>query len=299
MTAIIMDGKKLAAELQEEYKEAVLKLKEKAINPKLTVITVGNDPASKVYVGQKQKKSLSVGIEFQWITLDEDISQELLEEKIQELNEDQSTTALLVQFPLPKHLNEKRITEIISPNKDVDGFHPYNLGRLLINNAALIPCTPRGIIRLLKAYNIDLIGKKVVVIGRSQIVGMPISILMIHESATVTVTHSRTQNLDEHLRDADIVIAAIGNANFVKANQIKDGAVLVDVGINRLDNGKLAGDIDFKEVRKKAQAITPVPGGVGPMTVAMLLEQTIICACLQNQLSADDYLEMRKYDGND
>lgn len=297
MTAIIMDGKKLASELQEDYKKSVLKLKEKNITPKLVVITVGNDPASKVYVGQKQKKSLSVGMDFEWITMDESTSQEKLEEQIQALNEDDAVSGMIVQFPLPKHLDEKRVTEIISPQKDVDGFHPYNLGRLLINKSTLVPCTPRGIIRLLKAYNIEMEGKKAVVIGRSQIVGMPASVLLIHESATVTVTHSRTQDIAAHLQEADIIIAAVGRANFVTADQVKEGAVIIDVGINRLDNGKLAGDVEFEGVSKKAHAITPVPGGVGPMTVAMLLEQTIICACLQNNLEIDDYLEIAKYDG--
>ena len=251
---------------------------------------MGDDAASKVYVGQKQKRALSLGMEFQWITLSTDVPQEHLHQVILSLNEDTSVSGIIVQLPLPEHLDEQLVTEMISPEKDVDGFHPYNIGHIVEGHNELVPCTPKGIMYLLDAYGIDVEGKNVVIVGRSQIVGMPLSILMTHAHATVTVCHTRTKAMRKHLKEADIVVVAAGKPGLVQREDIKEGAVIIDVGINRLDNGKLAGDVDYDSVEDKVSAITPVPGGVGPMTVAMLMQQTIECACRQNNILVEEIL---------
>lgn len=289
MTTII-DGKLRSKELTAEYKTVVAKLAEVNVVPKLVVVTVGEDEASKVYVGQKQRKAIQIGMKFSWITLPEDIAQENLSELIDELNKDDEVSGMIVQFPLPKHLSEKQVKEEILPSKDVDGFHPYNVGKLVGNDAKVVACTPKGIVHLLNHYKINPEGKNVTIVGRSQIVGLPLSLLLTHLNATVTVCHTRTADLKAHTRRADIVISAVGRAGTITADHLKEGAVVIDVGINRLESGKLTGDVNYDEVFDKVSAITPVPGGVGPMTVAMLMEQTILCACLQHNLNPAEYL---------
>ena len=287
----MLSGKLRSEELMTKYQVAVQRLKSEGITPKLVVITVGEDPASMVYVGQKERRALEVGMAFDWIRLPETISQAELNECIECLNKDETVSGLIVQFPLPDHLDKLETVQKIATSKDVDGFHPENLGLITLNQSALFPCTPRGIIDLLEAHNIPIQGQDVVIIGRSHVVGMPLSILLINMGATVTVCSRSTKDRDKYTRDADIVIVATGVPGLLGANQIKEGAVVVDVGINRLETGKLVGDVLYDEVKEKASFITPVPGGVGPMTVAMLLEQTILCACLQHKLNPTDYLE--------
>ncbi|MGO4929062.1 bifunctional 5,10-methylenetetrahydrofolate dehydrogenase/5,10-methenyltetrahydrofolate cyclohydrolase [Fundicoccus sp. Sow4_D5] len=289
MTTII-DGKLRSKELTTEYKTVVAKLAKVNVVPKLVVVTVGEDEASKVYVGQKQRKAIQIGMEFDWITLPEDITQATLSEQIEKLNNDDAVSGMIVQFPLPKHLSEKKVKEEILPSKDVDGFHPYNVGKLVGNDATVVACTPKGIINLLEHYQINPEGKNITIVGRSQIVGLPLSLLLTHLNGTVTVCHTRTADLKAHTRNADIVISAVGRAGTITADHLKEGAVVIDVGINRLPNGKLSGDVNYDEVFDKVSAITPVPGGVGPMTVAMLMEQTILCACLQHNLNPAEYL---------
>lgn len=289
MTTII-DGKLRSKELTTEYKTVVAKLAKVNVVPKLVVVTVGEDEASKVYVGQKQRKAIQIGMEFDWITLPEDITQGTLSEQIEKLNNDDAVSGMIVQFPLPKHLSEKKVKEEILPSKDVDGFHPYNVGKLVGNDATVVACTPKGIINLLEHYQINPEGKNITIVGRSQIVGLPLSLLLTHLNGTVTVCHTRTADLKAHTRNADIVISAVGRAGTITADYLKEGAVVIDVGINRLPNGKLSGDVNYDEVFDKVSAITPVPGGVGPMTVAMLMEQTILCACLQHNLNPAEYL---------
>lgn len=287
----ILDGKKLSLQLREEYKLAVEKLKEKDITPKLVVITVGEDPASKIYVGQKEKTAQYIGFDFEWLTLEQSITQAELHETIEGLNNDPKVTGMIVQFPLPKHLSQVAVTEVIRPDKDVDGFHPYNMGKIVEGTGELYPCTPRGILRLLDRYNIDIKGKDVTVVGYSQIVGKPLSILLANMGSTVTITHLLTRDLHQHLIEADVVMVAAGSPHLVKKEDLKDGAIVIDVGINRLDDGRLVGDVDYEGVFDKVSAITPVPGGVGPMTVAMLMEQTILCACIQYGLNSEDYID--------
>lgn len=288
--ATIIDGKLRSKELTAKYKKVVASLAEINVVPKLVVVTVGEDEASKVYVGQKQRKAIQIGISFEWITLPEDTSQATLSEQIEKLNQDDDVSGMIVQFPLPKHLSEKQVKEEILPSKDVDGFHPYNVGKLVGNDATVVACTPKGIVNLLEHYHINPEGKNITIVGRSQIVGLPLSLLLTHLNGTVTVCHTRTANLKSHTQAADIVISAVGRAGTIIAEHLKEGAVVIDVGINRLPNGKLSGDVNYEEVLDKVSAITPVPGGVGPMTVAMLMEQTILCACLQHQLNPAEYL---------
>lgn len=280
---ILISGTSRSKELMNIYQEKTRNLKSKFnITPKLVVITVGEDPASQVYVGQKEKKAKHLGFDFDWMKFPETVNQKEVEETIDALNSDPKVNGMIVQLPLPKHLDERVVIEKILPEKDIDGFHPYNLGKLIANQSQLIPCTPKGILDLLNAYEIEIAGKNVVIIGRSLIVGLPLQMLLTHQDATVTVCHSKTKDLSSYTKSADIVIVAVGKARMLKKEDIKNGAVVIDVGINRLDNGKLVGDADFDEVKEITSAITPVPGGVGPMTVAMLMEQTLICACQQN-----------------
>ncbi len=274
MTAKILDGKKMSAEIRTAIKEKVVLLKEKGIVPGLAVILVGDNPASKVYVGQKEKGCLEAGFASFLHRMPETTSQEELLALIDKLNADKTVHGILVQLPLPRQIDPDTVLAAIRPEKDVDGFHPVNIGRLVAGLPASEPCTPKGILRLLKSTGIPLAGKEAVVIGRSNIVGKPVALMLLAESATVTICHSKTADLAEHARRADILVAAIGKPRFVTADMVKEGAVVIDVGINRLEEG-LVGDVDYEPVAEKASWITPVPGGVGPMTIAMLLENTL------------------------
>lgn len=273
--AEIINGKEVAKKIRKELKEEVIKLKEKGINPKLAVIMVGDDPGSQVYVRNKSKACEKAGIEFEEYLFDVNTSEETLLETIHKLNNDSSVHGILLQSPVPKHININKAFRTISPEKDVDGFNPINVGNLSIGEDAFVSCTPYGIIKLLEEYNIETEGKNAVILGRSNIVGKPMIQCMLNKNATVTVCHSRTKNIDEVIKRADIVIAAIGKPKFIKENMIKDGAVIIDVGINRLEDGTICGDVDYDTVSQKASYITPVPGGVGPMTIAMLLNNVV------------------------
>lgn len=269
--AKIIDGKAISAAIKDELKEQVKAYKEQGIEITLAVVKVGNDPASAVYVRNKEKACEYVGITSRTLALPEETTEEELLKVVEELNNDSAVNGILVQLPLPKHIDESKILLAIDSNKDVDGFHPVNVGKMVIGEDAFLPCTPAGIIEMLKRSDVDITGKECVVIGRSNIVGKPMSILMLKENATVTIAHSRTKDLKEVTKRADILIAAIGKAKFVTSDYVKDGAVVIDVGMDRDEDGKLCGDVDFASVEKIASAITPVPGGVGPMTVTMLL----------------------------
>lgn len=275
----ILDGKKLSLILQEDLKEKINKLSN---SPNLTVVMVGEDKASKIYVKNKEKIAKKMGIDTNTIYLNSETTTDELLSIIERLNKDKSVNGILVQLPLPKHIDENLVLEKISPLKDVDGFHPKNLGKLMINNASMIPCTPLGIIKLLDFYNIELEGKNVVILGRSNIVGKPMLHLLLQKNATVTITHSYTKNLKDITKKADILIVAIGKSNFITKEYIKDNAIIVDVGINRVDN-KIMGDVDFNSVKDKVSFITPIPGGVGPLTITMLMYQTYIAYLNQNK----------------
>ena len=246
---------------------------------------VGNNPAARVYVNNKKKACEAVGFQSFEYALDEDTTQEELLELVEVLNENPQVNGILVQLPLPKQIDEKAIINAISPDKDVDAFHPSNVGRIMIGSYAFLPCTPAGVMELIASTGVSVSGKNCVVIGRSNIVGKPMAMLLLHQNGTVTICHSRTQNLKEICARADILVAAVGKANFVTADMVKEGAVVIDVGMNRLDNGKLCGDVDFAAVEPKAGYITPVPGGVGPMTIAMLMRNTLTAAKQQNGLA--------------
>ncbi|MBR5319971.1 MAG: bifunctional methylenetetrahydrofolate dehydrogenase/methenyltetrahydrofolate cyclohydrolase FolD [Peptococcaceae bacterium] len=271
----LIDGKQLAQKRREEVKQAVDDLKTQGITPGLAVILVGEDPASQVYVRNKEKACQEVGFYSEVHRLPEQTSQEELLQLIDRLNNDEKIHGLLVQLPVPEHIDEKAVIHAISPKKDVDGFLPENLGSLLIGEPAFEPCTPKGCIDLIKETGIDIAGKKAVVVGRSNIVGKPVAMMLLREHATVTICHSKTKNLKEELLAADIVVAAIGKANFITGDMIKDGAVVIDVGINRLENGKMAGDVDRASLEGRDCWLTPVPGGVGPMTITMLMKNTL------------------------
>lgn len=280
--ATIIDGKKLSEEIKAEVAAEVKKLTDSGITPPgLAVIIVGNDPASHVYVSSKKKACEATGIFSLEIALDENIDQETLISEINKLNQDPRINGILVQLPLPAHLDEHAALEAISPSKDVDGFHPINVGKLYIGLDTFVPCTPKGVIEIMKRNNIKIAGKNAVVIGRSNIVGKPMGALLMKENATVTIAHSKTQNLPEIVKNSDIVVAAIGKAKYVKGDWIKDGAIVIDVGTNSVEDPtskrgyRLVGDVDFVEAEKHASFITPVPGGVGPMTIAMLLKNTL------------------------
>ncbi|MEK6679021.1 MAG: bifunctional methylenetetrahydrofolate dehydrogenase/methenyltetrahydrofolate cyclohydrolase FolD [Nitrospirota bacterium] len=275
MAAKIIDGKAISAKIKEEMKREVAELRGTGIFPGLAVILVGENPASVVYVRNKGKACHDVGIHSEEHRLTGNTSEEDLLRLIDRLNKDDKINGILVQLPLPKHINEKKILEAISQDKDVDGFHPYNVGKLMIGEPIFAPCTPYGVMKMLEYSNIDLTGKNAVIVGRSNIVGKPMAMLLLQKNATVTICHSKTKDLAGVCRSADILVAAIGKDRFVKADMVKDGAVVVDVGINRLPDGKLVGDVDYDAVAQKAGYITPVPGGVGPMTITMLLYNTI------------------------
>ncbi|MDI9371212.1 MAG: bifunctional methylenetetrahydrofolate dehydrogenase/methenyltetrahydrofolate cyclohydrolase FolD [Synergistaceae bacterium] len=274
MTAKILDGRKLASEIRSEIKDRTILLKQRGVTPGLAVILVGEDPASKVYVGQKEKGCLEAGFASFLHRLPESTSQEELLALIERLNNDSNVHGILVQLPLPKQIDPDTVLAAILPEKDVDGFHPVNVGRLVTGLPACEPCTPKGIMRLLKSTGIPIAGKEAVIIGRSNIVGKPVALMLLAESATVTICHSRTEDLAGHARRADILVAAVGRPRFVTGDMVKEGAVVIDVGINRLEEG-LVGDVDYEPAAERASWITPVPGGVGPMTIAMLLENTL------------------------
>lgn len=278
MAATIISGKELAFEKRQQLKMEVEHLKSQGVSPKLVIILVGNDPASLSYIKGKQKASEETGVDFHLEHLPEDTEEEQLLQLIEQYNSNEEVDGILVQLPLPKHINEKTVIERISPDKDVDGFHPINVGRMMTGQEAFLPCTPAGIVEMIKAAKIDLAGKHVVVIGRSNIVGKPVGQLLLNENATVTYCHSKTNDLKKFTSQADILIVAVGKANLIKSEYIKEGAVVIDVGVNRLDTGELVGDVDFNEAMHKASVITPVPGGVGPMTITMLVSNTVLSA---------------------
>ncbi len=274
----IIDGKEVSSAVRESIKNEVLELKEKGIVPGLAVIIVGNDPASRVYVNNKKKGCEQVGMNsFEYALPEETTTQELLD-LIEKLNKDENVNGILCQLPVPKHIDEEKVLNAISPEKDVDAFHPVNCGKVMTGDYRFAPCTPAGMVEMLKHYNIEISGKHCVIIGRSNIVGKPMAMLMLKNNATVTVCHSKTANLAEITKQADILVAAVGRPKFVTADMVKDGAVVLDVGINRMENGKLCGDVDFDAVCEKTSYITPVPGGVGPMTITMLLKNTLEAA---------------------
>lgn len=278
MVGQIIDGKAIAAKKRAELKEIVKELKRNGITPGLAVILVGDDQASQTYVRNKQRACEEIGIYSLLLKYDKNISEEFLLDRIRELNENDQIDGILVQLPLPKQIDPKVVIEAINPKKDVDGFHPFNVGKLVTGEDTFVPCTPLGIIQMLKEINYDLTGKHAVVIGRSNIVGKPMGQLLLNENATVTYCHSKTIDLPSITRQADILISAIGQTHRITAEYVKDGAVVIDVGINRNKEGKLCGDVLFEEVKNKASYITPVPGGVGPMTITMLLSNTVKAA---------------------
>jgi methylenetetrahydrofolate dehydrogenase (NADP+) / methenyltetrahydrofolate cyclohydrolase len=274
VSAQIIDGKKIAAEVETEVRGALAKLR---FQPGLVAVRVGNDPASEVYVRNKARKAKELGLAGAELVFDASMSEKHLLAEVDRLNHDDNIDGILVQLPLPKQIDPKKVIDAIDPAKDVDGFHPINVGLLHLGRPALVPCTPAGVIRLIASTGADIAGKRAVVIGRSDIVGKPVAALLLRENATVTICHSRTRDLPGVVREADIVVAAIGKPRFVTTEMIKRGAIVIDVGINRVD-GKLTGDVDFDRVREVASWITPVPGGVGPMTIAMLMKNTVTAA---------------------
>lgn len=282
--AQIIDGKQVSRQVRERVSAETEKLKKKGITPGLAVIIVGEDPASQVYVRNKEKACEEVGFYSEKFALSENTTQEQLNALVKELNERKEINGILCQLPLPKHLDDKEVINLIDPIKDVDAFHPVNVGAIMIGDYNFLPCTPAGVMELIHSTGVDVSGKKAVVIGRSNIVGKPQAMLLLHENATVEITHSKTVDLPSVTREADILVAAIGKAKFVKADMVKEGAVVIDVGMNRDENSKLCGDVDFDDVKDKCSFITPVPGGVGPMTISMLMQNTLTAAKIQNNI---------------
>ncbi|MFF2909909.1 bifunctional methylenetetrahydrofolate dehydrogenase/methenyltetrahydrofolate cyclohydrolase FolD [Paenibacillus sp. NPDC057934] len=278
MTAAIISGKQVSDEIRIDIAREVAGLLERGVKPGLAVVLVGEDPASQVYVRNKEKSCISLGFHSEVHRLDASTSQEELLALVEQLNQRDDIDGILVQLPLPGHIEEKAVIDAIAVEKDVDGFHPVNVGNLVIGDDSLLPCTPAGVIELIKRTGTEISGKHAVVIGRSNIVGKPVSLLLQRENATVTMCHSRTANIAELSRQADILVVAIGRANFIDASFVKPGAIVIDVGMNRLDSGKLAGDVDYESAKEVAGHITPVPGGVGPMTITMLMGNTLIAA---------------------
>ena len=274
----LIDGKSIAAQIKEEVKEEAERLKQAGIQVCLAVVPVGNDPASSVYVRNKKKACEYVGIRSASFELPEDTAEDELLELVRRLNEDDSVNGILVQLPLPEHISEDKVIQTISPDKDVDGFHPESVGRLCIGEKGFLSCTPAGIIELLRRSGVEIQGKECVVVGRSNIVGKPMALLLLKENGTVTIAHSRTADLKEITQRADILIVAIGRPRFITADYVKEGATVIDVGIHRNEDGHLCGDVDFDNVKEKTAFITPVPGGVGPMTIAMLMKNCIAAA---------------------
>ena len=279
----LIDGKLVSKKICDEVSTEVAELNKKGIEACLAVIIVGDDPASRVYVNNKKKKCAAVGIKSLEFALPAETTQEELLSLIEKLNADKAINGILCQLPVPKHIDEKAVIEAIDPNKDVDCFSDINVGKLWTGEAVFMPCTPAGVMEMLKEYGIDPTSKNCVIVGRSKIVGKPLAALMLKANATVTVCHSKTENLSEVCKNADILVAAIGKPEFIKENMVKDGAVVIDVGINRKEDGKLCGDVDFEAVGKKASFITPVPGGCGPMTIAMLMKNTVKACEIQNK----------------
>ena len=275
---LLIDGKKISTEIKDELKVTVEELKKQGVETCLAVIQVGDDPASSIYVRNKKRACAYVGIESLSYELPEETTEDQLVKLVKELNENDNVHGILVQLPLPKHINADTIIRTISPDKDVDGFHPESVGRLCIGEPGFVSCTPAGIIQLLKRSGIEIEGKECVVVGRSNIVGKPMSILLLRENGTVTITHSRTQDLKEVTGRADILVVAIGKPKFITADYVKEGAVVIDVGMHRNEENKLCGDVDFDDIKDKVSAITPVPGGVGPMTIAMLMYNCVEAA---------------------
>ena len=280
--AKLINGKEVSAQVKARVAAETEELKKKGIVPGLAVILVGDDPASQVYVRNKKRACEEVGFLSEEYRLAADVTQDELLSLIESLNARSDISGILVQLPLPRHLDEKAVLNVISPLKDVDAFQPVNVGRIMIGDYHFLPCTPAGVMELLKSADVDLCGKRAVVIGRSNIVGKPMAMLLMHENATVTICHSRTKDLPSVCREADVLVAAIGKAKFVTADFVKPGAAVVDVGMNRDENGKLCGDVDFDSVEPVAGCITPVPGGVGPMTIAMLMQNALMAAKIQN-----------------
>ena len=279
--AQLIDGKLISTQIKDELRDKVATLKEQGIIPCLAVIQVGNDPASSVYVNNKKKACAYIGIESLSYELEEAVSQEELLTLIEKLNQDDKVNGILVQLPLPKHIDENAVIHAISPEKDVDGFHPETVGNMCIGTKGFLPCTPAGVIQLLKRSGIEIDGKECVVVGRSNIVGKPMAMLLLRENGTVTITHSRTKDLKEVTKRADILVVALGKPKFITKEYVKEGAVVIDVGIHRNENNKLCGDVDSEDVIDKVSAITPVPGGVGPMTIAMLMDncvKSVLCS---------------------
>ena len=280
--ANIINGKEVSAKVKAEVKAEAQILKEKSIEIGLAVVIVGNNPASRVYVNSKKKACEEVGFNSYEYALSEETTQEELLSLVDKLNNEDKVNGILVQLPLPKQINENAVINAITPDKDVEAFHPYNVGKIMIGEYSFLPCTPAGVMELIASTGVSISGKDCVVIGRSNIVGKPMAMLLLHQSGTVTICHSKTKNLAEICKKADILVAAVGRANFVTADMVKDGAVVIDVGMNRLDNGKLCGDVDYEAVLEKVGYITPVPGGVGPMTIAMLMKNTLTSAKVKN-----------------
>lgn len=276
--AKLLMGKEVSARIKAELKTEVENLKKRGITPGLAVIIVGEDPASQVYVRNKERACEECGIYSEKYALPEETTQEELLELIDKLNKKNDISGILVQLPVPKHIDEKTVINAIDPKKDVDAFHPVNVGKIMVGNYDFVPCTPAGVMELINESGIDVAGKECVVVGRSNIVGKPQAMLLLHKNGTVTICHSKTKNLKEKTKNADILVAAVGIPNFIKGDMIKEGAVVIDVGINRLENKKLCGDVEFESAQKVAGAITPVPGGVGPMTIAMLMKNTVKAA---------------------
>lgn len=281
--AKLLLGKEVSARIKGELKAQVEDLKKENINPGLAVIIVGNDPASRVYVNNKKKACEECGIYSEEYALAEETTEEELLKLIDELNNRKEISGILVQLPVPKHINEKKIIEAIRPDKDVDAFHPVNVGKIMVGDFDFVPCTPAGVMELIAESGIDVSGKECVVVGRSNIVGKPQAMLLLHKNGTVTICHSRTADLKAKTKEADILVVAVGIPNFVTGDMIKPGAVVIDVGINRVADKKLVGDVEFESAEKVAGAITPVPGGVGPMTIAMLMKNTVKAAIIQNK----------------
>lgn len=285
--AVRIDGKAVAEKIKAQVAEEVAELKAQGICPGMAVVLVGDDPASKIYVNNKKKACAQTGIYSEEHVLPAETTQEELLALIAKLNADEKIHGILVQSPLPKHLDEKLVVEHIDPNKDVDAFHAYNVGKIMIGDFAFLPCTPAGVIELIRSTGVEISGKNCVVVGRSNIVGKPMAMLLLHNNGTVTICHSKTKNLAEICRTADILVAAVGKAKFITADMVKPGAVVIDVGMDRDENGKLCGDVDYDAVEPVASYITPVPGGVGPMTIAMLMKNAVSAAKIQNGLSVN------------
>ncbi|MCI5650770.1 MAG: bifunctional methylenetetrahydrofolate dehydrogenase/methenyltetrahydrofolate cyclohydrolase FolD [Ruminococcus bromii] len=285
--AVRIDGKAVAEKIKAQVAEEVAALKAQGICPGMAVVLVGDDPASKIYVNNKKKACAQTGIYSEEHVLPAETTQEELLALIAKLNADEKIHGILVQSPLPKHLDEKLVVEHIDPNKDVDAFHAYNVGKIMIGDFAFLPCTPAGVIELIRSTGVEISGKNCVVVGRSNIVGKPMAMLLLHNNGTVTICHSKTKNLAEICRTADILVAAVGKAKFITADMVKPGAVVIDVGMDRDENGKLCGDVDYDAVEPVASYITPVPGGVGPMTIAMLMKNAVSAAKIQNGLSVN------------